>query len=65
MHCTSCAMVIDGDLEDTDGVKNVCTNFARSETEIEFDEEIIDEQVVVEIIAKSGYHAVIKSDNEK
>ena len=41
MHCASCAMNIDFDLEDLDGVKSSNTNYAKSETEVEFDEDKI------------------------
>ena len=38
MHCISCAMTIDGDLEDfVKGVKASNTNYAKAETEVEFD----------------------------
>ncbi len=42
MHCTSCAMNIDGELEDTEGVKESSTNYAKQETEVEFDEKKLD-----------------------
>lgn len=57
MHCTSCAMNIDGELEDTDGVKNSNTNYAKQHTEVEFDEEKLDETQIIEIIKKVGYKA--------
>lgn len=37
MHCVSCAMNIDGELEDTDGVKEASTNYARQLTEVTFE----------------------------
>lgn len=57
MHCTSCAMNIDGELEDTEGVKSSNTNYARQHTEVEFDEKKINEQKIIEIIKKVGYTA--------
>jgi len=59
MHCTSCAMNIDGDLEDTDGVKSASTNYAKQKTEVEFDEGKIDEKKIAEIIKATGYSATI------
>lgn len=59
MHCTSCAMNIDGELEDTDGIKESNTNYAKSETSVEFDEEKVTERVIIEIIKKIGYQANI------
>ena len=57
MHCTSCAMNIDGELEDTDGIKESNTNYAKSQTEVEFDPEKISDKVITEIIRKVGYQA--------
>ena len=39
MHCTSCAMNIDGELEDTQGIKESKTSYARAQTEVTFDPE--------------------------
>lgn len=57
MHCTSCAMNIDFDLEDLKGIKKSQTSYAKSETEIEFDLEEVSEEVIIETISKSGYTA--------
>jgi copper chaperone CopZ len=57
MHCTSCAMNIDGELEDTDGIKESNTSYAKSQTEVEFDPEKISDKVITEIIRKVGYQA--------
>lgn len=59
MHCTSCAMNIDFDLEDLSGVKSAKTSYAKQETEIEFDEEKVKEEVLMESIKKTGYQAEI------
>lgn len=58
MHCSSCAMSIDGDLEDSEGVKFSKTNFAKSETEVVFDTKKITQQQIIGIIKKTGYKAV-------
>lgn len=57
MHCTSCAMTIDGDLEDTEGVKESKTNYAKAQTEVTFDPKKITEKEMLSIIKKSGYTA--------
>jgi len=57
MHCTSCAMSIDGELEDMDGVKCASTSYAKQETEVEYDEKKLSEKKIVEIIEKAGYSA--------
>lgn len=58
MHCTSCAMNIDGELEDL-GINNVNTNYAKGETEVEYDESINLAQIQ-ETINKLGYTSKIK-----
>lgn len=57
MHCVSCAMNIDFDLEDL-GVKNVKTSYAKQECEVEFDEEKIKPQQIMDQIKKTGYKAL-------
>lgn len=58
MHCTSCAMNIDGDLEDfVKGVKASNTNYAKGETEVEFDEKEVKIEKIIEQIKKTGYTA--------
>ena len=55
MHCTACAMNIDFELEDTKGVNKASTNYVRSQTEVEYDPEVLDEQKIIEAIKKAGY----------
>ena len=57
MHCSSCAMNIDFDLEDLDGVNSAKTNYAREETEIEFDTEELQLEEILKQIQKTGYSA--------
>lgn len=59
MHCSSCALTIDMDLEDVDGVTKVQTSYAKAECEVEFDPERVNEETVVETIKKSGYTATL------
>lgn len=55
MHCTSCAMNIDFDLEDLEGVKLSKTSYAKQETEIEFDQEKVKEEDLIKTVIKTGY----------
>jgi P-type Cu+ transporter len=50
MHCTSCAMNIDGELEDTEGVKEAKTNYAKQVTEVTFDPEKVSIDKMISII---------------
>lgn len=58
MHCTSCAMTIDMDLEDLEGVKSSNTLYAKEETEVEFDPDKASDTLVIDTIKKSGYSAI-------
>lgn len=56
MHCTSCALNIDGGLEDeVDGVISSHTNYAKSQTVVTFDPEKVDLQQIREKIEALGY----------
>lgn len=59
MHCTSCTMNIDGELEDTEGVKSASTSYAKQQTEVEFEEDKITLERITEIIKSLGYEASI------
>lgn len=61
MHCSSCAMNIDGDLEDfVKGVKSSNTSYAKQESEIEFDEKQATIEKIIKQIVKTGYNASLK-----
>ncbi|HRN70112.1 MAG TPA: heavy-metal-associated domain-containing protein [Candidatus Woesebacteria bacterium] len=64
MHCTSCAMNIDGELEDTEGVKEAKTNYAKQQTEVTFDPEKISIDKIISIIKKldDSYDAEISKE---
>jgi copper chaperone CopZ len=53
MHCTSCAMVIESDLEDA-GVNARCS-YAKQTLEAEFDEMKVSEKNIADILKKAGY----------
>lgn len=57
MHCSSCAMNIDFDLEDLAGVKAARTSYARQVTQVEFDEVEIRLEMIIATIQKTGYSA--------
>jgi Cu+-exporting ATPase len=54
MHCSSCAMNIDGTLEDA-GVAEARTSFAKQETKLKFDEKKISLAEIKKIIKAEGY----------
>lgn len=59
MHCVSCSLSIDGELEDTPGVHNSNTNYAKAETKIVFDPQQVSVNTLKQIIEKLGYEVII------
>ena len=55
MHCVSCTMLVDGDLEDLKGVKSAKTNFAKASCEVEFDEKEVNIEKIVKTVHGTGY----------
>lgn len=58
MHCTSCAININGALEDTEGVINSDTNYAKAQVTVLFNPDEIDQQKLTKIIEAEGYIVV-------
>lgn len=57
MHCSSCAMNIDGALEDTDGIISASTSYARAKIQVEYDPLKIDLKKIAKVIQDQGYSA--------
>lgn len=55
MHCTSCAMSIDGALEDIDGVLSAETSYAKAQVTITYDEEKVTQAEMIKAIEEQGY----------
>lgn len=55
MHCSSCAMNVDFDLEDLEGIKTAKTSYAKQVCEVEFDENKITTGDIMKQIEKTGY----------
>jgi len=55
MHCTSCAINIDFELEDLEGVKKAKTNYAKAETTVEYDPKLLTKDKIIAVIKKVGY----------
>lgn len=62
MHCTSCAMNIDFDLEDLPGIKKADTNYAKEIAVVEYDPSQTTDKQILETIKKTGYQASIISE---
>lgn len=59
MHCTSCAISIDGELEDFPGVIESHTDYAASATTVEIEPGKVKTEQLIGIIKKLGYSAKI------
>lgn len=55
MHCVSCAMNIDGELEELEGVISSDTNYAKGKTVLEYEPEKLDFNEIKKVIEKLGY----------
>lgn len=60
MHCTSCAMNIDGALEDTEGVFSSETNYAHAKVKVNYEAEKVSKAQLVKVIEGQGYQVVQK-----
>lgn len=57
MHCESCAKIIDIELKEESGINNVNVDYKNSSALIEFDEEKITLEKIIEVISSLGYQA--------
>jgi len=66
MHCTSCAFNIDGELEDSEGIKESKTNYAKQQTQVTFDPEKTNPETIVSIIRKldTSYNAEVSMEKQ-
>lgn len=55
MHCTSCAMNIDFELEDLVGVKESSTNYAKQETVVTYDPQTVSLEKITDTIKNLEY----------
>ena len=55
MHCPSCAMNVDGALEEIEGVKEARTSYAKAETVLTVDETAVDMEKVKREVVNLGY----------
>jgi copper chaperone CopZ len=58
LHCTSCSLNIDGELEDLDGVIDSHTSYPKSQTIVTFDPQKVNENTLRQTIIKLGYEVV-------
>ena len=59
LHCSSCIMSIEMELEDIKGVKKAEGSYAKSEMKVEFDEKETSPDIFLKTIKKLGYEATL------
>lgn len=55
MHCSSCSLDIDFDLEDLEGVESAKTSYARQKSEVSFDPKKVSVKEIISLVGKKGY----------
>ena len=58
MHCSNCAMKIEGLEDDLPGVKSVSASYQKGQVVVEYDEQRLDEAALIAAIKKQGYTVV-------
>ena len=62
MHCASCALTIESNLNKVEGIKNANVNFATEKATVEYNGDNFDENKVIESVKNSGYQASASSE---
>ena len=55
MHCSACAMTLEGIEDELDGVKRVNASYRKQELEVEFDENKVTVAQIVVVAKEMGY----------
>lgn len=58
LHCASCSLNIDGELEEVSGVISSNTSYAKQESVITYDPTLVKPNSFIKIIEKLGYKVV-------
>jgi copper chaperone CopZ len=58
MHCTNCAMNIEGIEDDLPGIKQVSASYQKGVMVVEFDELKVSEAQILAEVGKRGYQAL-------
>jgi copper chaperone CopZ len=57
MHCTNCAMRIEGIEDDLPGIKQVMASYQKAQMVVEFDEKKVSDAEIIAAVKKMGYTA--------
>lgn len=62
MHCPSCSMLIQMDVNDLTGVSAVSADHRTGMTDVTYDESVVTADEIIEAIAKAGYGAELADE---
>lgn len=57
MHCQSCSMLVQMDLEDLDGVDSAVADYGTGITEVVYDPEVVSVDSLIQAVVAAGYGA--------
>lgn len=55
MECPNCAMILESIEDDLPGIRRVDASYARGQVTIEFDEALVTESQILELVVQKGY----------
>lgn len=58
MHCTNCAIKIEGIEDDLPGVRSVSASYRKGQMIVEFDEERVSDAQIIAAVRERGYTAL-------
>jgi len=59
MHCTACTLEVDDVLEETEGIEESNTHYAKAQTEVKFNPEKVNVDKIIKLIKSVGYKATL------
>ncbi len=57
MHCSNCAMNIEGIEDDLPGIRQICASYQKGQMVVEFDEAKVTENQILAAVKERGYQA--------
>jgi copper chaperone CopZ len=57
MHCTNCAMTLEGIEDDLPGIRQISASYQKMQMTVEYDEAKVSEAQILEAVKSKGYTA--------
>jgi copper chaperone CopZ len=57
MHCSNCAMSVEGIEDDLPGIRQVSASYQKANMSVEFEEQLVSEEQILSALVKRGYRA--------